>query len=111
VRRGTKIDNLVHIAHNCEIGEDGALAAQVGLAGSTKVGARARFGGQVGIAGHVEIADDVSLGAKTGVPQSIGEPGYYLGIPSLPAKETLKIWALWRRLPELWRTRKGSRGE
>ncbi|MFQ5506220.1 MAG: UDP-3-O-(3-hydroxymyristoyl)glucosamine N-acyltransferase [Planctomycetota bacterium] len=101
IRRGTKIDNLVHIAHNCEIGEDSGLAAQVGLAGSVKVGDRCLLGGQVGLSGHLEICDEVAIGAKSGVPSSIEEAGYYLGLPARPGRQTLRIWAGEERIDSL----------
>jgi UDP-3-O-[3-hydroxymyristoyl] glucosamine N-acyltransferase len=103
VGRGTKIDNLVMIAHNCRIGEDSALAAQVGMAGSTTVGSRVQMAGQVGLAGHLRIADDVVLGAQAGVMSDIEQPGFYLGAPARPGRETMRIMAELARLPELRR--------
>ena len=75
---GVKIDNLVQVAHNVEVGENTALAAQVGIAGSTKVGKNCLFGGQVGISGHINIADNVLIGAKTGTTRSLNKPGAYM---------------------------------
>ena len=74
IRRGVKIDNLIQIAHNVEIGEDTAMAAQSGVAGSTKIGKRCILAGQVGVAGHLHIADGSVFGAQTGVPSNIKEP-------------------------------------
>ena len=90
VRKNVKIDNLVQIAHNVEVGESTFLCAQVGIAGSTKVGAHCILAGQVGVAGHIEIADNCVFGAQTGVPNSIRKPGTYMGYPAIDA-------GLWRR--------------
>ena len=90
VRKNAKIDNLVQIAHNVEVGESTFLCAQVGIAGSTKVGAHCILAGQVGVAGHIEIADNCVFGAQTGVPNSIRKPGTYMGYPAIDA-------GLWRR--------------
>ena len=83
IQRGVKIDNLVHLAHNVVIGEDTLMAAQVGIAGSTRVGKRVIMGGQVGAVGHVEIGDNTILGAKTGVSKSISG-GAWWGIAASP---------------------------
>ncbi len=101
IRKGVKIDNLVHIAHNCQIGENSAIVAQVGVAGSTMIGKRARFAGQVGVAGHIEIADDVVLLAKSGVHTSIKQKGEYFGIPARPKDEAFRIVFALGKLPEI----------
>jgi UDP-3-O-[3-hydroxymyristoyl] glucosamine N-acyltransferase len=101
VRTGAKLDNLVQVGHNCDIGEHSAFAGQVGLAGSTKVGKRNRFGGQVGFAGHIESADDVTILAQSGVAQSIKEKGVYLGSPIAERVEQIKILMSLKKLPEL----------
>ena len=90
IHRNVKIDNLVQIAHNVEVGESTFLCAQVGIAGSTKVGKHCVLAGQVGVAGHIEIADHCIFGAQTGVPGNIRKPGMYMGYPAIDA-------ALWRR--------------
>jgi len=90
IRRNAKIDNLVQIAHNVEIGESTFCCAQVGIAGSSKVGKHCILAGQVGVAGHIEIADNCVFGAQTGVPNSIRKSGTYMGYPAIDA-------ALWRR--------------
>lgn len=77
IHDGVKIDNLVHIAHNCVIGANTALAGQVGMAGTTKIGKDCTFGGQVGIAGHLEITDSVHVTGKSMVTRKISEPGVY----------------------------------
>lgn len=101
ISNGVKIDNLVHIAHNCFIDEHSALAAQVGISGSTKIGKRNRIGGQVGIAGHIEITDDVILAAKSGISKSIKKSGMYFGIPAKDKMTAFKIEACLRDLPNI----------
>lgn len=101
IHRGAKIDNLVQIAHNCEVGQDTAFAGQVGLAGSTIVGKRNRFAGQVGVAGHIETADDVTILAQSGIAQSVTEKGVYLGAPIAPHLEQIKILMAQKKLPDL----------
>ena len=103
VGRGTKIDNLVQIAHNVEIGADSAIAGQVGIAGSSRLGRHVVLGGQVGIADHLTIADDVVLAAQSGVIADVPAPGRYAGMPSRPWFEAKRIWVLEPRLPELGR--------
>jgi UDP-3-O-[3-hydroxymyristoyl] glucosamine N-acyltransferase len=101
IENGVKIDNLVQIAHNVHIGENTAMAAQVGISGSTKIGKRNRLAGQVGIAGHIEITDDVTLEAKSGVAKSILESGVYFGAPPKKKIEAFKILMASNELPEL----------
>lgn len=87
VHRGTKIDNLVQIGHQVEIGEDCLLVSQVGIAGSTKIGNHVVIGGQSGIAGHLQITDHVLLAARSGVSKSLKEKGVFLGAPAMPERE------------------------
>ena len=101
IRRGTKIDNLVQIAHNCQIGEDCMIVSQVGISGSTKLGNHVTLGGQVGIAGHLTIGDNVMVGAQSGVPGSLNANAVYSGTPTMPHKEWLRAMAVVPRLPEL----------
>ena len=101
---GVKIDNLVQIAHNVRIGEHGAFAALNGVAGSTVIGAYARFAGQVGVTGHIEIADRVTAGPATKVLQSVSEPDTtIMGFPARSQRESTRLWAAERRLPDLLR--------
>lgn len=87
VRRGVKLDNLVQIAHNCDVGANTVMSAQVGVAGSTKIGAWCMFGGQVGIAGHASIADRTQSGAQAGIAGSVRKPGTTIqGSPAIDAK-------------------------
>jgi len=104
IRRGTKIDNLVQIAHNCQIGEDTLLCSQVGISGSTRIGNHVTLTGQVGVAGHLTIGDNVMVGAKSGVPSSLEPNAGYSGIPALPHKQWLKSMAVVANLPDLRRT-------
>lgn len=90
VRKNVKVDNLVQIAHNVEVGESSFLCAQVGIAGSTKVGKHCILTGQVGVAGHIEIADNCIFGAQSGVSGSVRKPGMYMGSPAIDA-------SIWRR--------------
>jgi UDP-3-O-[3-hydroxymyristoyl] glucosamine N-acyltransferase len=101
VRRGTKIDNLVQIGHNCDVGEDVILVSQVGIAGSSRVGNRAMLAGQVGIADHVEVGAGAILTAKSGVPNDVPAGEIWGGIPSRPLAEMKRIWAGETQLPEL----------
>lgn len=102
IRRGVKIDNLVQVAHNVEIGEDTVIAGQSGISGSTKLGKGCMIGGQVGFAGHLEIADNTQFGAQSGVGRSIKEPGKkYFGTPAHELPRSLRIEGVIRQLPEL----------
>ena len=103
VRTGVKLDNLVQVAHNGEIGENTVMSAQVGIAGSTKVGAWCMFGGQVGIAGHSTIGDKTFLGAQSGVPGNIKGNETLIGTPPMEPKAYFKSQAIFRRLPELYK--------
>lgn len=103
VRKGVKLDNLVQVAHNVEIGENTVMSAQVGIAGSTKIGAWCMFGGQVGIAGHSTIGDKTFLGAQSGVPGNIKGNETLIGTPPMEPKAYFKSQAIFRRLPELYK--------
>lgn len=101
IGRGTKIDNMVMIAHNCRIGKHNALASQVGFAGSVSTGDYVRCGGQVGVADHLKIGEKASLGGKTGVMADIEAGTTQYGIPARPDKEQIRIQLALQRLPEL----------
>jgi UDP-3-O-[3-hydroxymyristoyl] glucosamine N-acyltransferase len=105
VGRGTKLDNLIQVGHNVEIGQDTVIAAQVGIAGSARIGDRVMIGGQSGLAGHLEVGDGVMLGAKTGVAVSLSanENRAWSGVPAMPHRTWLKMVTLLPRLPELFR--------
>lgn len=101
IRRGTKLDNLIQVAHNVEIGSDTVIAAQTGIAGSSKVGNKCQIGGQVGIAGHITIADKTSIGAQAGVLGHVRKEGeVLLGTPAFDYKQYLKAYAIFRKLPK-----------
>jgi UDP-3-O-[3-hydroxymyristoyl] glucosamine N-acyltransferase len=98
---GTKIDNLVQIAHNVEIGEGSLLIAQVGVAGSTKLGNYVVLAGQVGLAGHLKIGNQVIVGAQAGVMNDIPDGERWLGTPATSDKEMKRQFIGIRRLPDL----------
>ncbi len=98
IRQGVKIDNLVHIAHNAEIGANTAIAALSGIAGGTRIGERNRLAGQVGIVGYVQTVADVIVGAQSGVSKNLTAPGVYSGSPAVEIKQRLKQEAAIRRL-------------
>lgn len=101
IHRNVKIDNLVQIAHNVEVGESTFLCAQVGIAGSTKVGKHCILTGQVGVAGHIEIADNCIFGAQSGVPNSVRKPGMYQGYPAIDAGNWRRSVVGFKQLPEI----------
>lgn len=102
LRKGVKLDNLVQIAHNVEIGQNTVMAAQAGVAGSTKIGKNVMLGGQVGISGHIKIADEVKIAAQSGVPNNIKKAGdILLGSPAIPIEEFKKSYFGFRKLPQI----------
>ena len=102
LRQGVKIDNLVQIAHNVEIGTHTAIAAQAGIAGSTKVGENVQIGGQAGFIGHIHVADHVKVQAQSGVLGSVKEEGSMIGgAPAMNYREFLKSYAVFKKLPHL----------
>ena len=104
IHRGVKLDNLVQIAHNVEVGENTVMAAQVGIAGSVKVGKHCMFGGQVGLAGHIHVADHVVFGAQAGVISDVKEATTLLGAPAIIAKNFMRSSAIFNRLPDIYRS-------
>lgn len=100
LKRGVKIDNLVQVAHNVEVGEDSVMSAQVGISGSTKIGKHCIFAGQVGVVGHIEIGDNVIVVAQSGVSKSISKSGMYFGSPTKEFGHAKRIEAHLRNLPE-----------
>ncbi|HRD80939.1 MAG: UDP-3-O-(3-hydroxymyristoyl)glucosamine N-acyltransferase [Saprospiraceae bacterium] len=102
LRKGVKLDNLIQVAHNVEIGENTVIAAQVGIAGSTKIGRNCRIAGQVGFIGHVTIADNTSIQAQSGVAQNVTESGTVIcGYPAFAYRDYIRSHAVFKRLPEL----------
>ncbi len=101
IRRNAKIDNLVQVAHNVEVGESTFLCSQVGIAGSSKIGAHCILAGQVGVAGHLEIADNCVFGAQSGIPSSVRKAGMYQGSPIIDAMNWRRSVVGFKQLPDL----------
>lgn len=104
IRRGVKLDNLVQIAHNVEVGENTVMAAQVGVAGSTKIGSQCMFGGQVGIAGHRHVGNRVVIGAQSGIPNDVKDGMEVMGYPAVPKVEFARQTVHIKRLAQLNQT-------
>ena len=104
IHKGVKLDNLIQVAHNCEIGENTVMSAQVGMAGSTKIGAWCMVGGQAGFSGHITIADKTIVGAQSGVISNTkGNGEQLIGAPAINPKVFFKARALDAKLPEMYR--------
>lgn len=102
IRKGVKIDNLVQIAHNVEIGNSTVIAAQTGISGSSKIGKYVMIGGQTGVVGHISIADGTKIGGKSGITKTIREPNKSVnGIPALDYTNSLRVQAVTKNLPEM----------
>jgi UDP-3-O-[3-hydroxymyristoyl] glucosamine N-acyltransferase len=102
IRKGVKLDNLIQVAHNCEIGYNTVIAAQTGIAGSTKVGSNCMIGGQVGMAGHIHVADGAMIGAQSGLTNSVLDTSHALfGTPAINNKKFARIFAIYKQLPEM----------
>ncbi|MBR1448048.1 MAG: UDP-3-O-(3-hydroxymyristoyl)glucosamine N-acyltransferase [Prevotella sp.] len=103
VHKGVKLDNLIQVAHNCEVGENTVMSAQVGLAGSTKIGAWCMVGGQAGFSGHIKIADRTFIGAQAGVISNTKGGEQLIGTPAIDPKVFFKSSAVMKHLPEMYR--------
>ena len=104
IRKGVKLDNLIQVAHNCEIGENTVMSAQVGLAGSTKIGAWCMVGGQAGFSGHIKVADKTIVGAQCGVIKDTkGNGESLIGSPAMDPKMFFKAKAIYSKLPDMYR--------
>lgn len=101
IRKGTKIDNLIQIGHNCEIGSDTVIAGQTGISGSTKVGSNCMIGGQTGVAGHLKIGNNVMIAAKSGIMVDIPDGEFQMGGPSFNAREYKKSYIHFMNLDKL----------
>ncbi len=101
IKRGTKIDNLVQVAHNCVIGEDSLIIAQVGIAGSVQIGNNVILAGQAGVAGHCKIGDRVTVGGRAGVHSTVEDGAIVSGFPAIPHREWLRASSAFRHLPDL----------
>lgn len=104
IGRNTKLDNMVHVAHGCQVAENCALAAQVGLAGGVKVGKRVILGGQVGVANNATIGEGAQAGSKAGIHSNVEPGAIIMGIPASPYRIFLKASAIYNRLPEMYQT-------
>ena len=104
IHKGVKLDNLIQVAHNCEIGENTVMSAQVGMAGSTKIGAWCMVGGQAGFSGHIHVADRTMVGAQCGViGDTKGNGETLIGSPHMDTKTFFKAKALYKKLPDMYR--------
>jgi UDP-3-O-[3-hydroxymyristoyl] glucosamine N-acyltransferase len=103
IRRGVKLDNLIQVAHNVEIGENTAIASQVGISGSTKIGKNCVLGGQAGLGGHIKISDNVSIGAQSGIISNIASGRSILGSPAIDVNNFLRSSIIFPKLPEMYR--------
>ena len=104
IQNGVKLDNLIQIAHNVEIGENTVIAAQTGIAGSTKIGKNCMIGGQVGIVGHLTIADEVKIAAQSGISSSVKEKGAIIqGSPAFNISDYKRSYVFFKKLPELYK--------
>jgi len=102
IRKGVKLDNLIQIGHNVEVGDNTVMAAQTGIAGSTKIGKNCMFGGQVGISGHIKIADGTKVGAQAGILGEVkAENTVIIGSPAIDLKQFLKSSVIFKKLPEM----------
>ncbi len=102
IHKGVKLDNLIQVAHNCEIGENTVMSAQVGMAGSTKIGAWCMVGGQAGFAGHIHVADKTFVGAQCGVMSDTkGNGEELIGSPAMNPREFFKAVAYWKRMGDM----------
>lgn len=102
IRKGVKLDNLIQIAHNVEIGSNTVIAAQTGIAGSTKIGKDCMIGGQVGIVGHITIADNTKIAAQSGIGSAVTEPGQIIqGSPAFGISDYRRSYVVFRKLPDL----------
>ena len=104
IHQGVKLDNLIQVAHNCEIGANTVMSAQVGMAGSTKIGAWCMVGGQAGFSGHIHVADKTNVGTQCGVINNTkGNGEALIGSPAMNPKDFFKAKALYRRLPDMYK--------
>ena len=102
IRKGVKLDNLIQIAHNVEVGSHTVMASQVGVAGSTKIGEWCMFGGQVGVAGHITVGNKVNMGAQSGVNGRVKDGKALIGTPPIEFKNYFKSSAVFKKLPDMY---------
>jgi UDP-3-O-[3-hydroxymyristoyl] glucosamine N-acyltransferase len=102
IRKGVKLDNLIQVGHNVEIGNNTVMAGQAGVAGSAKIGKNCMIGGQVGFAGHIKVADGIKIGAQAGIAGDLKEENVVLiGSPAIDARNYMKSYAMFKKLPEI----------
>jgi UDP-3-O-[3-hydroxymyristoyl] glucosamine N-acyltransferase len=104
IRKGAKLDNLIQVAHNVEIGENTGIAAQAGISGSSKIGKNCLIGGQAGLSGHIKIGDRVNIGAQAGIISDVEEGKTIIGSPAMDAKGFFRSSFVFTKLPEMYRT-------
>ena len=102
IHKGVKLDNLIQIAHNVEVGSHTVMASQAGIAGSTKIGEWCMFGGQVGVAGHIKIGDHTNVGPQSGIAKTLKGYKSIMGSPAIDAKQFFKSSAAFKNLPEMY---------
>lgn len=103
IRKGVKLDNLIQVAHNVEVGANTVMAAQVGISGSTKVGENCMIGGQVGFGGHITIGNNTNIGAQAGIISNIKEGSNIIGSPAIPIKDFFRSSIVFPKLPEIYK--------
>lgn len=103
IRKGVKLDNLIQIAHNVEVGDNTVMASQVGISGSTKIGKNCMFGGQAGLGGHITVGDRANIGAQSGIISNVKENDQIIGSPPLPVKSFFRSSAVFSKLPDMYR--------
>ncbi|MDR0825610.1 MAG: UDP-3-O-(3-hydroxymyristoyl)glucosamine N-acyltransferase [Prevotella sp.] len=103
IHQGVKLDNLIQIAHNVEVGSNTVMAAQVGIAGSTKVGSNCMLGGQVGLIGHIHIGDNAQIGAQAGIISDVAKDSKILGSPAMPVSKFMRSSVIIEKLPDMYR--------
>jgi UDP-3-O-[3-hydroxymyristoyl] glucosamine N-acyltransferase len=101
IRKGVKLDNLIQVAHNVEIGKNTVMASQVGVAGSTKIGENVMIGGQAGISGHIHIANGTKIVAQSGIPNTVKKADTLMGSPGIPLEDFKKSYFGFRKLPQI----------
>lgn len=102
IRKGVKLDNLIQVAHNVEIGSHTVIASQTGIAGSAKIGEWCMLGGQVGVAGHIKVGNRVSVGAQSGIPGNVKDGTTLMGYPAIAPKQFARSAAVYKKLPEMY---------
>lgn len=103
IRKGVKLDNLIQLAHNVEVGENTVMAAQVGVSGSTKIGKQCMFGGQVGLGGHITVGDGANIGAQAGIISKVKAGAKVMGAPGIPVNDFFRSSIIFPKLPEMYK--------